>query len=307
MLKQLVDRLTTVPLVGVDVGSSWIKVVELARTPAGLSLRRCAVAPTNGADATVALRRTLDEAGIASSRASLGLSEAGVAVRPFQFPPMPKKELASAIQLEAEQAILNGHALKEMAIDWYTLSHSAEGIRGLLAVVPKKVLSNRLQLARAAGLRPTVVDVESLALWNAYWVLVGSSEPAPKTVLLMNIGAKTTNVVIAKGPDELTLVRDFPLGAKALEQGHQDEWNAEVRDSLAYARSKGGLRLLDAVYVTGGGSGPTLIPLLRAAVPAPATFWNPLQHLVRDEGSPAVNETIGPLLTIAIGLALRRL
>ena len=308
MLRQLVTQFTTTPLVGVDLGSAALKVVQLSRTGGHITLRRCHVAAVDREHPANTLKQVISEMGITSPRAALGLASPEVIVRPFQFPAMPKKELDSAIQLEAEQAILNGHALGGMAIDWNIFSSSAnEPIRGLLAVVPKEALAERLHAAKAAGLRASVVDVEGLALWNAYWVLVGSREPAPKTVLLVNVGAHTTNLVIAKGPDQLILVRDLQMGAAALAHGQEKEWVTEVRDSLGYARSKSGLRTLDAAYLCGGGGSPEVMTALMSAVMAPVEFWNPLKQVGRDDESPAVDdEAVGPLLAVAIGLALRQ-
>jgi type IV pilus assembly protein PilM len=307
MLKQLIDRVVTAPLVGVDVGSTTLKIVELTRANGDVLLRRCTIVPLEGDDAAKALKRVCAATGLSTAQAALGLASPEVIVRPFQFPTMPKKELESAIQLEAEQAILNGHSLGGMAIDWHILSpNGGEALRGLLAVVPKEVLDARLRQAKTAGLRPSVVDVEGLALWNAFWTLVGSRQAPPKTVLLVNVGAKTTNLVIAKGPDELILVRDLQLGAEALSGGQEREWVEEIRDSLGYARSKAGLRSLEAAYLTGGGSGPSVMTALMSTVMVPVEFWNPLQQLTRDADSPAVEESAGPLLAVAIGLALRK-
>ena len=306
MLQELVNRFTTVSIVGVDVGSALIKVVELARSDGQPILQRCGIARVEGDDAASLLKRLCADAGITTTNAALGLAAPGLVVKSFQVPSMPRKELKSALQLEAEQAILNGHALNQMASDWHVIqSPTKVSIRGLLAVVPKTILDTRLHMAAAAGLRPTVVDVEGLALWNAYWVLVGSRELVPQTVLLMNIGVRMTTIVVAKGPDELMLVRDVQLGGSALAEGQQREWITEVQDSLGYARSQSGLRTLDAVYVTGGGSDPKLIPLLKTAVNAPLTFWNPLNQLPRG-ASAIVEESVGPLLAVAIGLALRQ-
>lgn len=316
MLKQLVTPFTTTPLVGVDLGSAALKIVELSRSEGQVILRRCRViavepAQSRPADSDSrggpagAIRQLLSDMGITNPRVALGLASPEVIVRPFQFPVMPKKELNSAIQLEAEQAILNGHSLGGMAVDWHILS-SNDTIRGLLAVVPKELLTERLRAAKTAGLRPSVVDVEGLALWNAFWVLVGSGQPAPKMVLLVNVGAETTNLVVAKGPDELILVRDLQLGQRALAKGQEKDWVAEIRDSLGYARSKGGLRALDAAYLSGGGSNPAVMSALMSAVMVAVEFWNPLKQVARDADSPVVDETVGPLLAIAIGLALRQ-
>lgn len=306
MLKQLVNRLTVVPLIGVDVGSDTLKAVEVSVGEGRVTLRRQAVRRLEGAEMARALEQLCADLATTTRHVALGLAAPEVVVKPFQFPPMPKKELASAIRLEAEQAILNGHAPSDTALDWHILSSSKELVRGVLAVVPKAILSHRIKAVRASGLQPTVVDVEGLALWNAYWTLVGSEQRPSQTVFLVNIGARSTNLVIARGPDALMLLRDLQLGGQALSGGQGQEWLAEVRDSLGYARSQGGLRALDAVVVTGGGSGPTLIPLLKAAVNAPVTFWNPLSDLARADDCPPIDEAQGPLLAVAIGLALRQ-
>jgi len=305
MLKQLVTPFTTTPLVGVDLGSAALKIVELGHAEGQVILRRCRVTAVELEQSAGAIKQVLSDLGIASPQVALGLASPEVIVRPFQFPAMPKKELNSAIQLEAEQAILNGHALGGMAVDWHILS-SSDTIRGLLAVVPKELLTERLRAAKTAGLRPSVVDVEGLALWNAFWVLVGSHQTPPKTVLLVNVGAQTTNLVIAKGPDQLFLVRDLQLGQRALAKGQEKDWVAEIRDSLGYARSKGGLRALDTAYLCGGGSSPAVMSALMSAVMVPVEFWNPLKQVGRDTESPVVDESSGPLLAIAIGLALRQ-
>ena len=304
MFKQLVDRFTTSPLIGIDIGSSVVKVVELDRSEERILLRRCATSRVEGKDLADLLRGLLEKAEITATHVSVAIASPEVIVRRFEFPPMPRKELAKAIRLEAEQEIFNGKSQSE--IDWQILpSTSEESLRGLLAVVPKVILANHLKVIRMAGLKPKVADVAGLALWNAYWALSGSRETSPKTVLLVNVGAKTTNLVIAKGPDELVLIRDLQLGGRSLADGHEKEWTTEISDSLGYARSQGGLRQLDAVSVTGGGSGPLLKPLLESAVTAPVTLWNPLNDVTCAPGL-TVENGVGPLLAIAIGLALRQ-
>ena len=135
--------------------------------------------------------------------------------------------------------------------------------------------------------------------------LVASRQDKPQTALLINLGAATTQLVLAQTPDELRLVRQLQLGAAGLAQGMEREWLAEVRDSLSYARSQGTLRTLDAVAVAGGGVNASVIRLLGAELEAPVTAWNPLEHVVHD--GVTLERSAGPLLAVAIGLALRQL
>ena len=306
LLKELFQELAPSSMVGVDFGSAAIKVVELARDDGRVVLRRCAVTRAEGDDRTLTLRKACTEAGITNPHVAVGIASTEVMVRPFQFPRMNRNQLKAAVQLEAEQAILDGHKLKEMAVDWHLVpSDSKESVRGLCAVVPKKELESRLEMAKTAGLQPVVVDVEALALWSAYWTLLGQGEAESKAVLLLNVGARTTNLVVAKGANELILMRDFRLGG--VQDSESREWVTEVRDSLRYAHSKGGGSDLGAAYVTGGGSNPTMVSSLKSTLAVPVTLWNPFEQVVREDRAAQVEEAVGPLFAVAIGLALRRL
>jgi len=256
------------------------------------------------------LKAFVSSAGFARCSVAVAVASPEVVVKTLQFPPMPKKELESAIRMEAEQAILNGHTIDEMAFDWQVWPALDESgpIKGLLAVVPKSLMDERIRLARAAGLRPSIVDVEGLALWNAYWMLCGDETSPGKSVLLVNIGAGTTNVVVAKTPRELVLTRDIQLGAKAIEGDRQQEWVGEVRDSIVYARAAGSLRQLDEVRLTGGGVSPRAQTLIEVMTGAPVTIWNPLEKLnggaAKDQDT--ADAAAGAQFAVALGLALRR-
>ena len=91
MLRRLVDRVARAPLIGVDLGSSDIKVVELARSGEQIVLERCAVAPVNGEGPSDVLKRLVSQVGITRTDAALGVASPEVVVKPFRFPPMPKK------------------------------------------------------------------------------------------------------------------------------------------------------------------------------------------------------------------------
>ena len=301
--------MTSVQVIGVDLGSAAVKVVQAKTANGQVSLTHCAVGKVEADQGGAALlKRLLAESGITTTQAVFGLASPEVVVKPFQCPPMPRKEMTSAVRLEAESAILNGHSLREMAIDWHLLpSVSKESLRGVLAVVPKAVLADPVKTGKAAGLEPVVVDVEGLALWNAYWTLVGSRDSQPKTVLLMNVGAEKTNLVIAKGANDLVLVRNFRVNTKVPAPDQQQEWLEEVRASLGYARSNAGLRGMDAAVLTGGGSDPTMVSLLKSMLAVPITLWNPFQQVVREDQAAQVEEAVGPLFAVAIGLALRKL
>lgn len=310
MLRELVDKLTQVTTIGVDVGSSAIKIVELTQANGDISLKQAKLLErdTNQSLSSL-LKEALSDIELSKAYAVLGIACPELIVKPLKLPPMPSKELKSAIQLEAEGAILNGHSPNEMAIDWHALgSHSnkKESQRSLLAVVPKQTIEQRMNLFKTAGLHTAVIDVEGLALWNAYWALVGRLSPDADTVLLINVGDSSTNIVVAKGRDELLLIRDLKIGKQAILEGKESEWLSELADSLIYARSQSGLRVLDSVYLTGGGSNEQTKALIQTLTPASVRCWNPLEDLRQSEKAIDVNPDSGALFAVAIGLALRK-
>ena len=311
LIRRALQEMNRTTHVGVDLGSAFLKGVEISRLNGRAALHRCEVVDLAGVDAVQALKGLGKRAGWNGARVAVGIASPEVVVKPFRFPRMPMKELRAAVSLEAEQAILNGHTMAEMTLDWHLLeTKSKEFMQGLCAVIPKNVLSSRMQKVKAAGIRPVVVDVEALAVWNAWWTLAGEkirqgagSDPRKGDAeLVINVGARTTNLVIARGGNELILMRDFQMGAQALAQGLEKEWVTEVRDSIRYARSKSSDWELDSVQVTGGGSGRVDLAALSEVAGVAAQVWNPLDHL-KSEGKTDVS--IGPMLSVAIGLALR--
>lgn len=302
-LQQFVRRLTDTPATGLDIGSHYIKAAAVVRTAQGISLLRAGYAQVQNADSESGIKELLQ--GFETQHVCVGLASPEVIVRPYSFPQMPQGELAGTLQLEAERSILNGHNINEVAVDWHPLPGSINGsLKGVLAVVPKKILRTRTQEVRRAGFVPAVVDVEGLALWNAYWSLLGHKQPS-RTTLIVNVGVQHTTLVIVRGQNELMLIRDLEFGQALLQEGQTADWLSELQDSLAYARSNSGLRTLETAYLTGGGSTRELSEGLSSKFNVPCSIWNPLDQVTQKDNATPVDHAVGPLYTVAIGLGLR--
>ena len=306
MIQEWIDQLTKIPVVGVDFDSTTIKVAQVVREKNNkVTLTKAFLIPIEKRNPVDLLGQVMTQGHFKTANVAIGLASPEVIVRPFRFPRMPRKELAGAMRFEAEQATLNGHQPHEMAVDWQHNRHIKDAHCGLLAVVPKSVMAERVRIAKEAGLKPVVVDVKGLAIWNAYWMLDTGKKSPGQNLLFINIDSDATNLMIAKSPDELILVRDIDLGADALAAGQGNDWISEIRDSLAYARSKSGLRELDVAYMTGGGHSRDALSYLRSVVSVPVSIWNPFDFVSRDPGAD-IEPSLGPHLTAAIGLALRQ-
>ena len=99
-LTAAVDRYTSTTLLGLDAGSAVVKLVELTPPGAPLALRRCLIADADSTDPRGALRRLLNGNDLSQARVVIGLASPELIVKSVSFPPMPPKELQSALRLE---------------------------------------------------------------------------------------------------------------------------------------------------------------------------------------------------------------
>ncbi len=223
-LSRLLRRPTS--LVGVDIGSSAVKAVELTqfvdgRVAASVGVRQLpAGSVVKGAmlDRTAvagAMRSLFDAAGIRGRDVALSLPGSAVVAREITVPRMSPAELDGAIAWEAEQHI--PFDLSDVNLDYQVVGTEADGDRGsamvvLLAAAKKSTVAEYAAAVTAAGCVPAVVDVAAFALQNAYEMNGGLDGGGP--VALVNAGASTINVNIVSGGRSV-FTRDIAAGGNA--------------------------------------------------------------------------------------------
>lgn len=193
-------------LIGVDIGSSSIKVCQAKETRRGLLVQRLGFAPLPPqaiVDGQVkdpglvveGLRRLFNESKIRSRDVALSVSGQSVIIRKISVPLMTPQELREQISWEAEQHI--PFDIKDVQVDYQVLRRRTEEKQmDLLLVAAKREQINAYaQLARDARLRPVVVDIDAFALQNLYEASLGF-RPG-ETVALVNVGANLTSLNIA--------------------------------------------------------------------------------------------------------------
>jgi type IV pilus assembly protein PilM len=229
-------------LVGLDIGSSAIKAVELR--PAGKVFRVTAFgsepvppdsivdgAIIDGAAVADAIRRLFDGRGIKTKEVAASLSGNAVIVKKITLPVMTEAELAESIYWEAEQYI--PFDIQDVNLDYQILDvPDAAGGKGtmdvLLVAAKKEKIADYTGVIAQAGRTAVVVDVDAFALQNAYEVNYGIDPAA--VVVLLNAGASATNINIMSG-DRSVFTRDISIGGNAYTEALQKELN------LAYAQA----------------------------------------------------------------------
>jgi type IV pilus assembly protein PilM len=253
-------------LVGLDIGSSAVKAVELK--PAGKSYKVTAFgteplppdsivdgAIIDGAAVADAIRRLFDASGIKTREVAASLSGNAVIVKKISLPIMSDAELAESIYWEAEQYI--PFDIQDVNLDYQILDRgdaaSGKGTMDVLLVAAKREkIADYTGVIAQAGRSAVVVDVDAFALQNAYEVNYGID--ANSIVVLLNAGASATNINILQG-DQSVFTRDISIGGNAYTEALQRELNLPFETADALKRG---------VAVDGGATYDDARPVLRA-------------------------------------------
>ncbi|WP_373990166.1 pilus assembly protein PilM [Duganella sp. BuS-21] len=221
------------PLVGIDISTSSVRLVELAQGAKGeIRLERYAAEPlprnavTDGnienMDQVVeAVRRVWKKSGTRARHAALGMPPASVITKKIILPAgLPEDQLEVQVESEASQYI--PFALDEVSLDFDVIgpaANSAEDIEVMLAASRREKVEDRVAIAEASGLKATVMDIESYAA-RAALDRVTAQLPeagAGQVIALFQIGAQVTHISVML--DGVTVYeREQPFGGNTLTQ-----------------------------------------------------------------------------------------
>jgi len=219
-------------LVGLDIGSSYVKVVELKNGGKGKrhQLLNVGIEPVPSQSiveggimdsfaVSEAIRNLFERLGVKNTKVAIAVSGNGVIIKKITLPKMSMEELSDQIRFEAEQYI--PFEIDEVNIDYEVVDSSEEDQMDVVLVAAKKdVISDYTSVVVQAGLEPVVVDVAAFALQNAYEYNYNIDQDL--ITALVNIGASSTNINILLGNKSL-FWRDLSVGGSLYTQNIQKE------------------------------------------------------------------------------------
>ena len=242
-------------LLGLDIGSSAIKLVQIKETKGTYSLQKFGMKPLEPeviVDGTVmdearvvaAIKELLQETNVKLKKVAISISGHSVIVKKISLPPMPDDELEGQVKLAAEQYI--PFDINEVNIDFHILNPMEQSEDGqpqmsVLLVAAKKDKINELtELVKGAGLEAVVMDVDAFAVENMYGVNYAVN-PEDITVLV-NIGASVMNVNVVKGGTSM-FTRDIPIGGNRYTEAVQREMGMSYEEAEAAKKGERGGRV----------------------------------------------------------------
>src|SRR3954468_18256722 len=226
-------------IVGLDIGSSCIKAVELKKTKGEIQVSTLGVEPLAGdivVDSMIvdsgsvsgAIAKIFNEHKIKSKMVATSVSGHSVIVKKITTQTMTDAELAETINTEAAQHI--PFDIADVNIDYQILSDdpTSPQMDVLLVAVKKDKILNYTNVLSMAGKSPTIVDIDVFALQTCYEY---NYEPSPSsTVALLNLGASVMNINIVKGVTPL-FTRHVSVGANQYTDSLQKELDLSFDDA----------------------------------------------------------------------------
>lgn len=242
--------------IGLDIGSSSIKIIQLKETSKGvhlLSFDMALLPPDAVVDGALMnftaivekIRELCSVNKIRNKDVALSVSGHSVIIRKISLPEMTPEELDEQIQWEAEQYI--PFDIKDVNVDVQILNAKAgQGQMDVLLVAAKKdVINDYVNVASEAGLRSVVMDVDTFTIQNMFELNYGF--PPNETIALINIGASVINInVIANGMT--TFTRDISMGGQMLTEEIQKHLNVGYEEAEHYKTGGEGTISSSSIY-----------------------------------------------------------
>lgn len=334
--------------VGLDIGSKTVKMIELSSEGKGKKLQAAGVLGYQGADIakleddkdflaiSEVVRKLQKEAKISSKEIVLALPEDGVFTRTIKFPPLSDAEIASAVKWEAEQYIpipINEAIFQHQILERRKDSSPPEVIV-LLVAAPRSLVEKYVKIVHQARLTPLAVETDLIALVRAL-------APTDRTVMILDFGARSTDLAIAKN-GFLSFSRSIPTAGEAftravaqtlgVERAQAEEYKRayglseeklegkvkealssvfkvvvdEIKKSIHYYQSEEQGDAPKSLILSGGTSGmPEALPELSSMLEMEIEIGNPFKNISVDPEMAKSLAGYAPLYSVAVGLALR--
>ncbi len=340
-------------VVGIDIGSSSIKLIQLKESKGTYQLQNLAIAPlapeaiVDNAimDATAvvnAVRNLVESHKIKTKNVVTSISGHSVIIRKITLPMMTEAELEASIQWEAEQYI--PFEISEVNLDFQILGPDPKDpsqMNVILVAAKKDFVNDYVGVFKECGLTPVVMDIDCFSIENAFEINYGAVPD--EIVALINMGAGAMNVNILK--DGISVfTRDIQVGgnmfneeiqkrlglssddAETVKLGGQVEdvdheslrgiihdatesLAQEVQRSLDFFSATSADEKVQRLYITGGVSRtPEICATLENRLGIPVEIMDPFKAIGISEKEFDLEylREIGPLFSVAVGLAMRR-
>jgi len=326
---------TRPPLIGLDISSTAVKLLELSRSGSRYRVESYSVEPlppnsvvekniTDVEAVGEAIRRAVTRSGTRTKHGAVAVAGSSVITKVIPMPvSLSEDDMEGQIAFEADQYI--PYPLEEINLDFEILGPSEKNpdtVDVLLAACRSEHVDMRAAAVESGGLIPQIVDVESFASQNAF-ALIADQMPdqgVEKTIAVIDVGATMTTLNVMHdlnsiytrdtifGGKQLTeeIMRRYGLSYDVLEP-FKEAMAQQANRSLQFFYSSSPHSSVDHVVLAGGSASiPGIDELIQKKLGVETSIANPFASMsLSARVKPQALSNDAPALMIACGLALR--
>ncbi|MEX2480571.1 MAG: pilus assembly protein PilM [Gammaproteobacteria bacterium] len=247
-------RRANAPVLGIDISSTSVKLLELSRSGGRYRVESYAVEPLppnsvvekNITDAELvgeAIRRAVAKSGTKTRNAACAVAGSAVITKIITMPAaLSEEEMESQIQIEADQYI--PYPLEEISLDFQVLEASEsepDKVEVMLAASRSDNVDIRVAALGVGGLTAKVVDVEAFALENAMQLLAEGYDAVADShvIAVMDVGATTSTLSVLED-SKIIYTREQSFGGRQLTEEIQRRYGLSYEEA-GLAKRQGGL------------------------------------------------------------------
>lgn len=239
-------------VLGVDISTAAIKLLELSRSGSRLTVESYAVSPLpldavvekNLTDVDVianAIKAAVKQAGTKTKQACVAVAGSSVMTKTISMPAsLTEDEMEDQILVEADQYV--PYSLDEVNLDFEVQGineNNSDMVDVLLVASRRENVEDRVEALAKAGLKTSIVDIEAFAMENAFSVLSGAASEENKTVAIVDIGATMSTLNVIHN-ERSVYTREQSFGGKQLTEEIQRRYGLSYEEA-GLAKKHGGL------------------------------------------------------------------
>lgn len=228
--------------IGLDIGSSSIKLVQLQNTKNGAALYKAGSAPTPPESVkggvivdplalAKAVQSLLDALQVDPGPVTAGVAGPTVVVREVPLPVMSDRQLRKSIQWEARNYI--SFPVEDSVVEFQVLDRPAPGegsqMRVMLVAAPRDMVDSQVEAIELAGLEPVAVEIQPFAAIRG--ITAGNGQPAnEETTAVLGIGAAYTDITIMTD-GQFVLTRMIPIAGDAFTEAIKNALDIDMEEA----------------------------------------------------------------------------
>ena len=336
LVNRLVPKPATLPVIGIDIGTSAIKAVEVGTKAGGMEIRRWAVEPLADKDPVSALKKIAEHLHLDGQLLVSAVSGKGSLIRFLDMPRISLEDLRKSFVFDLDKYL--PFDPQSIYTDCAILDPEGKDKRMfvMLAAVKKEIADERLKLFKDAGLELHRLTINSIAMANAFKSLGPAAGTTGNAKAVLDIGSSISCLMIFKdstprfardvfvGSQELTKQIAAALGvdiqqAEAIKCKPGDKLAAvidacdtpisnlvtEIRLSMDYFMTEKNVQV-DELFLSGGGSLlKGLEGVFEKNLGVRVEIWDPLDNArLNTSQAPADIKTYAAQFGVALGLGI---